>query len=226
MKHIQNIVYPYRNAELLIDYTLPDIPSDVTLVLGHGRYNDMDQPLLKYLSTVLSKENVNVVRFNYPFTETRPRIISLRRCMTAYRAVLEDLQGELPGTKFLFAGGKSLSALISSRLNPQNASGFVFLSRPLSTPGIRIPIPHKPLFRIKKPMLFVNGAEDTLSDRGRLELLMGALNPHAHLMLIPEAGHSLELLPGAKRSQEELYKEISDVLLWFMSDVIEKQLKN
>jgi hypothetical protein len=74
-------------------------------------------------------------------------------------------------------------------------------------------------------MMFVSGTEDKYADRGLLELLMGALNPHAHLMMIPNTGHSLELLNEEKRSQDDLNKEIADILLWFMSDVIEKKLK-
>jgi hypothetical protein len=226
MKHIENIVYPFRKAEILIDYMIPDTPSDVTLLLGHGRYNDMNQPLLKYLSTVLPKENVNLVRFNYPFVEHHRPFISHRKCMIAYRAVLDDIMGELPATKFLFAGGKSLSAHLSAKLDPPEVTGFVFLSYPLHLPKIRIPFSRKKLFALKRPMLFVNGSEDSFCDRGQLELLMGALNPYAHLLLIPETGHSLELRDTEKRTQEELNKEIADIILWFISDVIEKKMKN
>ena len=75
-------------------------------------------------------------------------------------------------------------------------------------------------------MMFISGTEDKFADRGILELLMGALNPYAHLMMIPNTGHSLELLHEETRTQEELHKEIADILLWFMSDVIEKRMKN
>ncbi len=225
MRKIQNIVYPYKMGEMLIDYCLPDNPSDVTLVLGHGKSNDMNLPLFDYLAKVLPKENVNFVRFNYPFTEKLSRIISKRKCKIAYNEVLEDIKVELPNTKFLFVGGKSLSAVISSQLIIQDVSGYVFLTYPLHFPVIKIPFTRKALATLKKPMMFIGGAEDKYADRGLLELLMGALDPYAHLMMIPNTGHSLELLNEEKRTQEELDKEISDILLWFMSDVIEKKIK-
>ncbi|MCK4530868.1 MAG: hypothetical protein KAU44_06785, partial [Candidatus Marinimicrobia bacterium] len=130
MKNIQNILYPYKKSELLIDYNLPDKPSDVTLVLGHGKFNDMYIDLFNYLKNLLPKENVNFVRFNYPFTEHATRVISRKKCKIAYQAVLEDVQSELPNSKFLFIGGKSLSAIIASQLEDVEVTGYAFLTYP------------------------------------------------------------------------------------------------
>ena len=128
MKKIQNILYPFKKSEMLIEYHLPDTPSDVTLVLGHGKFNDMTLPLFNALAEILPKENVNFVRFNYPFVENPGRFGSIKQCLQVYQAVLEDVHQELPGNKFLFEGGKSLSAVVASRLNDPVASGFVFLT--------------------------------------------------------------------------------------------------
>lgn len=226
MRVIENIIYPYKKAETLINYTIPDKPSDVTLVLGHGRYNDMNQPLLKYLSGELPKEKVNLVRFNYPFVENPHTLITPKRCKSVYQSVLDDITTELPGTEYLFLGGKSLSAFISAALHSDKALGYVFLSWPLHLRGIRIPLSRKNLFSLKKPMLFISGTEDPFCDRGKLELLAGSLNPFARLMLIPETGHSLELQGKGKRTQEEIDQEIAEIILWFMSDVIENLKKN
>lgn len=225
MSEIKNIIYPFRKTESLITYNLPDVPSDVTLVLGHGRYNDMNQPVLKALAEHLPKENVNLVRFNYPFVDNPNVRIGKSRCRTVYKWVLEDVKTELPASKFCFIGGKSLSAAIAAHIAQEYVNGYVFLTWPLHTPRIRIPFSRKALFTLKKDMLFISGTEDPFCDRGKLELLVGALNPYARLMLIPETDHSLELLRETKRSQEEIYREIGEILVWFMSDVIEKQKK-
>ncbi|MDD3095744.1 MAG: alpha/beta family hydrolase [Candidatus Neomarinimicrobiota bacterium] len=225
MREIRNIIYPFKKAETLISYNLPDLPSDVTLVLGHGRYNDMNQPLLKALAELLPKENVNLVRFNFPFVENPYVGISKCRCNAVYEMVLEDVKSELSASKFCFIGGKSLSAVISARIAPEYVNGYVFLTWPLHSPRLRIPFSRKALFLLKKPMIFVSGTEDPFCDRGKLELLSGALNPYARLMLVPQTDHSLELLREGKRTQDEIHREIADVLLWFMSDVIEKQTK-
>jgi len=225
-RNIQNILYPYKKGELLVDYNIPLITSDVTLVLGHGKKNDMNLPLFNYLAENLPKEKVNFVRFNYPFTDSINPIISKKKCRLAYQAVLEDVKQELPDSKFLFIGGKSLSSMISTQLNTDEPTGYILLTYPLHLPGIRIPFSRKNLVSLKKPMMFISGTDDKFADRGLLELLMGALNPYAHLMLIPEVGHSLELMNEEKRNQEELHKEIADIILWFMSDVIEKRMKN
>lgn len=225
IKKVQNILYPYKKGELLVEYNIPETPSDVTLILGHGKYNDMNIPLFNYLAVNLPKEKVNFVRFNYPFTEHATRVISKKKCRITYEHVMEDLKHELPNSKFLFIGGKSLSSHIAAELNVPDATGYVFLTYPLHIPGIKVPFSRKALVALKRPMMFISGSEDKFADRGLLELLMGALNPHAHLMMIPEVGHSLELPNEEKRSQEDLYKEITDILLWFMSDIIEKEMK-
>ena len=224
-KRYQNIIYPYKKAEILIEYNLPEKPSDLTLILGHGRNSDMYMPLYEYLAKKLPEENVNFVRYNFPFVDNPRNRIKQKKCVESYKAIMDDFHHELPQNKFLFVGGKSFGALMSSRYKNNKATGFVFLSYPLNLPFMKISLSRKALFEIKRPMLFVSGTEDRYTDRGKLELLMGALNPHAHLMLIPNTGHSLELQSVDKRNQEDLNMEISDILLWFMSDVIEKKMK-
>ncbi len=224
-RQYQNIIYPFKKSEFLIEYNLPEKVSDVTLILGHGRYNNMNIPLYDYLAGILPSENVNFVRYNFPFVDNPKNKVNKSNYKVCYEAIMDDVHHELPDTKFLFVGGKSFGALMSSKYNNKDAAGFVFLTYPMHFPFMKIPISRKALFEIKRPMMFVSGSEDKYADRGQLELLMGALNPYAHLMLVPGADHSLELLNKGKRSQDDLHKEIAEILLWFMSDVIEKKLK-
>lgn len=223
MKKIENIIYPYENAETLISYSLPDKASDVTVVLGHGKFNDMTQPLLEYLAKELVSENINVVRFNYPFVDGG-KSKARSKARKVYDKVLEDIQSELPDT-MLFIGGKSYSAVIASDIRDRSIKGYVFIGFPLNTGFLKIKLPVKPLFKLEKPMMFIQGANDRFSDRGRMETLMGALNPYARLMLVPDADHSLELEDTEKRSQSDLNKEIKEIICWFCSDVITKELE-
>lgn len=225
IKQYQNILYPYKKSEILIEYNLPEQSSDVTLILGHGKYSDMYFPLYEYLAKQLPKENVNFVRYNYPFIDNPKNKPNKNKVKESYKAIMDDVKHELPNTKYLYVGGKSFGALMSSRYKNKDACGFVFLTYPLHSSFLKLPIKKRSLFKIKRPMMFISGTEDKYADRGKLEMLMGALNPYAHLMLIPNTGHSLELLNQEKRSQEDLHKEISEILLWFMSDVIEKKMK-
>lgn len=87
-------------------------------------------------------------------------------------------------------------------------------------------MPKRSLFALKKPMFFIQGTNDKYTDNKKIELLVGALNPYARLMLIPETDHSLKLLSNTKRLQKDVDKEIADIVLWFLSDVVNENINN
>ena len=199
--------------------------SNVTLLIGPKCHSCMNGRLLNYLSNYLVKENVNVVRFDYPFVNKKiRRTLGINSFETIYRKVFHFIeQRDEFRNNYFFVAGESSSAIIASKIISHKIRGYIFLGYPQKAPFfLKIPLPNKLLFELKKPMFFIQGTNDEYSDNEKIELLVGALKPYARLMLIPEADHSLELLSTNKRSQENVDKEIADVILWFLSDVTNK----
>lgn len=202
--------------------------SNVTLIIGPGYYKGMNDELLNYLSDYLIAENVNVIKFDYPFANKKIKIfLGIDHLKKIYKKVFGYIQSkEEFKNDYFFIGGKSLSSIVSSRIISDKIIGYLFLGYPQKVTFLKIPLPSKLLFALKKPMFFIQGTNDKYSDNKKIELLVGALNPYARLMLIPETDHSLKLLSNTKRSQKNVDKEIVDIVLWFLSDIVNKNINN
>jgi predicted alpha/beta-hydrolase family hydrolase len=223
-------ILPYGRDEIVIRIDRPNRESDVVLVLGHGYYNDMEDDLLQYLAQKLPEEGLLVVRFNYPFAHKRWKgFPHASKWVPLYRKVLERIQAEpfIPENAYYFTGGKSISSLVSASLPDHLDTGKIFLGAPLEFRKgfLRWPVNPEPFLNQSVPMLFVQGREDIYAPPRKVELLMGKLNPRGHLLLIPGADHSLKIQNQQNRSQKEVYQEISDIILWFVSESLSKKLE-
>lgn len=233
MVHVLNekLTYSWRNKKfpLVIDH--PDHDSDVVLILGHGLNNDMNDELLHYLANTLVREGLTVVRFNYPFATKRWKVYlpNPQKWLLLYQIVLDHVKNLsfIPKNAYFFTGGKSLSALVSALLFEEQEVGKIFLGAPLEIRKLFFPLAiDTTIFdNSKVPMLFIQGGKDPFAPRKKLELLMGKLNPLGHLLLIPEGDHSLRIASKTDRMQTELYQEVSDIILWFISECLQKKIK-
>jgi len=225
----EELTLQYGKDKIQVRIDRPDRESDVVLVLGHGYYNDMEDDLLQYLADTLPTEGLLVARFNYPFASKRWKgLPKAGKWVPLYRKVLERIREEpyIPENSFYFTGGKSLSALVSAFLPDHQDSGKIFIGAPLEFRKgfISWPVNPEPFLNQSVPMLFIQGGEDPFAPRRKLELLMGKLNPRGHLLMIPGADHSLKIQKQQDRSQKEVYQEISDIILWFVSECLRKNL--
>ncbi len=227
--------YPSEVEELIcgrntghIQYRITGRTPSVRILLGPGMFGNIsDDDLFGYLSQSAADESIDIVRFSYPANLSRrwwhPDIGARRRIMRcALARVLAQTDENVP----IFIGGKSLSALLASEIRDPRIGGYIFFSFPLRLPGMPFPLPAKRQKKLHKPMLFIQGAQDPLSPKKALETRIRRLNPHAYLMLLPDAGHALDPVEGAQRSRDEIHSEISNVIFWFISDVLHKQKLN
>jgi predicted alpha/beta-hydrolase family hydrolase len=200
--------------------------SNVTLIIGSGYYNSMNERLLNFLSDHLVKENVNVIKFDYPFVNKKFKMFwGINHFKSIYKKVFEFIQDKKEfSNDYFFVGGKSLSSIVSTKIVSDKIKGYLFLGFPQKVTFLKIPLSNRSLFTLKKPMFFIQGTNDKYMNNKKMELLVGALNPYARLMLIPEADHSLKLLSDTKRSQKDVDREIADIILWFLSDVVNKNI--
>jgi|GEM_PF-1321158 len=217
----------WKRYEIPVCIDRPDRESDVIVVLGHGLYTDMNDSVLNYLSKSLVREGLVIVRFNYPFASGKRKGLPFaNKWVPLFKKVIDfaSQQSYIPEKHYIFAGGKSFSALVSVRLNVEKEYGKIFLGTPLQLKKclLTIPVDIKPFLDQPLPMMFIQGGEDNSAPRQKIEMLMGKLNPRGHLLMIPGLNHGLVPTQEEKRSPDDINGEISDIILWFISETLRK----
>jgi len=167
-------------------------PAAGTLILAHGAGADQRHPFLVAWAEGLAARGVNVVTFNFVYTEKRrgapDKNDKLERC---WRAVAETVRAwELE--KPLALGGKSMGGRIASQIAPStDCAALVFLGYPLHPPKkpSQLRVAHWP--RIAVPSLFVQGTRDEFGAPDEIAAHLGALR--ATLFPVEGGDHSFRV---------------------------------
>src|SRR5262249_6994341 len=147
-------------------------------------------------ATALSDLGLDVVTFNFPYTEQRRKIPDRAPVLEAcYRAVIAAAHDELESARrALFVGGKSMGGRIATRLAAADAplpiAGLVLLGYPLHPPGKPTERRDKHLPAVQRPMLFVQGTRDAFGTPDELSPLLPTLKAPATIHPVPQGDHS------------------------------------
>ena len=120
-----------------------------------------------------------------------------------------------PGV-LLIAGGKSFGGRMTSQAQAveplPGVRGLAFLGFPLHPAGRPSKDRADHLFKVRIPMLFLQGTRDALADLSELKPLCEALGSNAALKLFADADHSFHAPARSGRSDAEVLAELLDVL--------------
>src|SRR5262249_51742289 len=147
----------------------------------------------------LSALGVDVVTFNFLYTEQRRRIPDRGPALEAcYRAVVSTVHQRVDtASKALFIGGKSMGGRIATQIAPGDralpVTGLVLLGYPLHPPGKPAERRDKHLPEIRRPMLFVQGSRDAFGTPPQLAPILAALRPEPSLDVVLDGDHSFKL---------------------------------
>ncbi|MGQ0570295.1 MAG: alpha/beta hydrolase family protein [Armatimonadota bacterium] len=185
------------------------------LVLGHGAGGNMHTPGLVRFVEALAAQGVGVVRFNFPYAETKRKVPDRQATLEAcYRAVAGQVARR---ASRLFLGGRSLGGRMASHLVADGfpAAGLVFLSYPLHPPGQPERLRDAHLPRITVPMLFVQGSRDAFA---RPDLLASTIEKlrTATLHVLEGGDHSL-VVRG--RSGEDVARELVETTITWIRNL-------
>jgi uncharacterized protein len=169
-------------------------------------------------ATGLAARGMNVVTFNFLYTEQGRRVPDANKALEAcFRAVIEAVRHKKIGRGPLVIGGKSLGGRIASQIAAVGADveGLVFLGYPLYSPGRPDQLRTKHLPDIKAPMLFVQGSRDAFGTPDELRPILTELKTPADLYVVEGGDHSFKVLKRAGITQEDAYKAVLDrIELW------------
>jgi predicted alpha/beta-hydrolase family hydrolase len=168
--------------------------ADATLILGHGAGAPQTHPWMVKAATAISSLGVDVVTFNFLYTETGRRAPDRNDVLEAtWTAAIDAVRSRSPG-KRLFLGGKSMGGRIATqvaaKLAPGDVSGLVLLGYPLHPPGKPAQLRTAHLPRVAAPMLFVQGSRDSFGTPDELRPVLAGLAKGTRLVVVDGGDHS------------------------------------
>lgn len=194
------------------------------LVLGHGAGAGQQNAFMVEFSSALSALGLDVITFNFLYTEQLRRIPDRGPALEAcYRAVVRTIHSQIASAKqALFIGGKSMGGRIATQIAAADPAlpitGLVLLGYPLHPPGKPAERRDKHLPSIGRPMLFVQGSRDAFGTPEQLMPVLAALQPAPALQVVQDGDHSFKLPKKNPAAQAETYAHIQlDVVRWIQS---------
>lgn len=166
---------------------------ETTLVLAHGAGASMDSHFMNVIATGVSKSAIRVVRFEFPYMQTRRSTGNKRPPdrQSVLLACWREIIAQLGNPKKLIIGGKSMGGRMASLLAVElDVKGLVCLGYPFHPVGKpdRLRVDH--LHRISVPTLILQGERDAL---GNKEQVAGyGLPPEFQLRWLPDGDHDFK----------------------------------
>jgi uncharacterized protein len=197
-------------------YRSPGGDAAPTLVLAHGAGAGQRSPFMTTAARALASLGVNVVTFNFPYTEQGRRLPDRRPVLEAcYRSVIESVDAAPRG---LFIGGKSMGGRIATHVAAADAGGpvrgIVLLGYPLHPPGRPDQRRDAHLPEIRCPMLFVQGSRDAFGTPEELAPIFSRLNVPPALHTVDGGDHSFKLARASAAAQsaamDAVYRTIAE----------------
>ena len=200
----------------------PDAGAEAVLILGHGAGAGQRSAFMVEFAQALAALGVDVVTFNFLYTEQGRRIPDRAPALEAcYRAVIDAVRAN-PGTsgRALFIGGKSMGGRIATQVaaaDPQlQLAGLVLLGYPLHPPGRPSERRDRHLPAIARPMLFVQGTRDAFGTPDELASIVSTLQPPPTVHVVDRADHSFKVSKRDPAAQAKVYADVQRAIVGFI----------
>ena len=193
-----------------------------TLILGHGAGAGQRSAFMVDFAHALSALGIDVVTFNFLYTEQGRRIPDRAPALEAcYRAVIDTVQAnDQAARRALFIGGKSMGGRIATQVaaaDPQlRLAGLVLLGYPLHPPGRPTERRDKHLPAIARPMLFVQGTRDAFGTPDELAPIVSTLQPAPTMHVVAHGDHSFKLSKKDPAAQAKVYADVQRAIVEFV----------
>ena len=197
-----------------------------TLILAHGAGAPQQHPFMVSFSQALSERGLDVVTFNFFYTEQRRKAPDrMPQLITCYRAVIDAARAEVASARErLFIGGKSVGGRAATHVAAEDAeltlAGIVLLGYPLHPPGRPDQLRDAHLPSVRRPMLFVQGSRDAFGTPSELKPILASLSPLPTLHHVEGGDHSFKIAGrDVKARQAAVYAEVQDTIVDWIHQV-------
>lgn len=163
--------------------------------------------------------NLDIVRFNFPYTERKSRrpdpMPLLQRCIAAVTA---DAARRFPADRWIL-GGRSMGGRAASMLvaDGHASDGLLLLAYPLHAAGKPDKLRDAHLPRIKVPVLCFNGIRDPLCDKSLMDAVVARLASNWTMHWLDGADHSFHVLRASGRDDADVMAEVARATAHWLS---------
>jgi uncharacterized protein len=197
-------------------YRADHLETGAVLILAHGAGAGQRSPFMTTFAAALAARGLDVVTFNFPYTEHKRRVPDRPAVLEAcFRKVIEAVRGEKGAQRQLaLIGGKSMGGRIATQVAAKERdlpiAGIVLLGYPLHPPGRPTERRDAHLPAVGRPMLFIQGSRDAFGTPAELGPVLSSISPPATLHVVERGDHSFKIpKPG---NQAAVYEEIQQTI--------------
>jgi predicted alpha/beta-hydrolase family hydrolase len=200
-------------------------PVGAVLILAHGAGAGQRSPWMVQFSHALSTRGIDIVTFNFLYTEQQRRMPDRRpRLDACYRAVIDAVREHVDRARqALFIGGKSMGGRIATHLAADDrdlpVKGLVLLGYPLHPPGRPAERRDAHLPAVGRPMLFVQGSRDTFGTPRELEPVLDTMTPRPALHIVEGGDHSFKVTTRDPTRQAAVYDDVRHTVVEWMRNL-------
>lgn len=190
--------------------------SRVSVVIGHGATDSMDDPVLAHVHRELTERRYLTLRFNYPFAEAKKKrpdsLPVLRRTLRAAITALGRDPTAAPA--HLFLGGKGLGGQVAADLASTRVrvDGLFLMAYPLHPQGKPEKSNPDQLFRIVSPVLFIQGSRDRTCELELLRNTLTRVGAPTSLFVSEDADRHFKVAKKFGRPEDEVRDELAGAL--------------
>ena len=205
-------------------------PAQATFILAHGAGAGQQSAFITGLAEGLSNRGVDVITFNFLYTDQRRRVPDRTEKLEAcYRAAVAAAWRHFDRS-VVFIGGKSMGGRIATHLAAADDAdalgirGVVALGYPLHPPGKPQQLRAAHLSRIRVATLIVQGERDPFGTPAELQPVLDTMSAEVTLHVVENGDHSLA--PSRQKDAvATLHAEIQDVIAKWIKQVSGLSLK-
>jgi len=189
-------------------------------VLAHGAGAGMSHPFMTEAAEQLADRGIATLRYQFPYMERGARRPDPPRIAHAtVRAAVAEAARRLPGVP-LFAGGKSFGGRMTSQAQAAaplaGIRGLVFLGFPLHPAKLPSLDRAQHLAHVEVPMLFLQGARDSLAEHDLITRVVAALGNRATLTTLSDADHAFHVPARTGRTDAQVLAAVCDAVAAWM----------
>lgn len=186
------------------------------MVLAHGAGAGIRHPFMADAALHLAEKGIGTFRYHFPYMEQGKKARNPQPVLVETVRAAVAAAREYAGDRPLLAGGKSLGGRMTSTAASQEVlagvKGIVFYGFPLHAAGKPSAERGEHLFKVRLPMLFLQGTRDRLADLKLLRPLCDRLRAEeirTRIHVVEGADHGFHVPKASGRTDEDVLQQLA-----------------